>query len=87
MTRRINITVHDDVWRFLRDIPQGQRSRAINDALRAWVRSRRRSDAVADMDRLRNATGTIAVTTATGTIAVTTEEVVRWVREDREAGH
>ena len=78
MTHRINIIVHDDVWSFLRDIPQGQRSRTINDALRGWARSRRRSDAVADMDRLRN---------ATDTAAVTTEEVVRWVREDRDAGH
>ena len=78
MTRRINIIVHDDVWSFLRDIPQGQRSRTINEALRAWVRRRRRLDAVADMDRLRN---------ATGAKAVTTEEVVRWVREDRDEGH
>ena len=78
MTHRINIIVHDDVWGFLRDVPQGQRSRTINDALRAWVRRRRRLDAVADMDRLRN---------AAGAQAVTAEEVARWVREDRDAGH
>ena len=78
MTHRINIIVHDDVWGFLRDVPQGQRSRTINDALRDWVRRRRRLDAVADMDRLRN---------AAGAQAVTAEEVARWVREDRDAGH
>lgn len=78
MTHRINVIVHDDVWSFLRDIPQGQRSRTINDALRAWVQRRRRADAIADMDRLRN---------AAGTTAVTTEEIVRWIREDRDAGH
>ena len=78
MTHRINIVVHDDVWRFLRDVPQGQRSRTINEALRAWVRRRRRLDAAADMDRLRN---------DVGAQAVTAEEVVRWVREDRNAGH
>ena len=78
MTHRINIIVHDDVWSFLRDIPQGQRSRTINEALRAWVRRRRRLDAVADMDRLRS---------ATGAQAVTTEEVVRWIREDRDKAH
>ena len=78
MTHRINIIVHDDVWSFLRDIPQGQRSRTINNAIRAWVRRRRRADAVEDMDRLRNATGNGAVTAA---------EIMRWIREDRDEGH
>ncbi len=78
MTHRINIIVYDDVWRFLRDIPKGERSQTINDALRAWVRQRQHSDAAADMDRLRN---------APGATAVTTEEIVRWIREDRDAGH
>ena len=78
MAHRINIIVHDDVWRFLRDIPKGQRSRTINDALRAWVRRRRRSDAIADMDRLRN---------AVGATAVTTEEIVGWIRDGRDTGH
>ena len=76
MTHRINVIVQDDVWPFLRDIPKGQRSRVINDALRAWVRHQRRSDAMADMDRLRN---------AAGATAVTTEEIVRWIREGRAA--
>ena len=76
MTHRISIVVYDDVWEFLRDIPQDQRSRIINDALRAWVRERRRSESIADMDRLRN---------AAGATAVTTEEVVRWIREGRAA--
>ena len=78
MTHRINIIVHDDVWSFLSDIPLGQRSRTINDALRQWVRRRRRADAVEDMDRLRNASGSEAVTAA---------EIVRWIREDRQEGH
>ena len=78
MTHRINIMVHDDVWSFLRDVPQGQRSRTINNAIREWVRRRRRADAVEDMDRLRNATGNGAVTAA---------EIIRWIREDRDEGH
>ena len=78
MTHRINIIVHDDVWSFLRDVPQGQRSRTINNAIREWVRRRRRADAVEDMDRLRNATGNGAVTAA---------EIIRWIREDRDEGH
>lgn len=78
MTHRINIIVHDDVWSFLRGVPQGQRSRTINNAIREWVRRRRRADAVEDMDRLRNATGNGAVTAA---------EIMRWIREDRDEGH
>ena len=53
MSHRINITVNDDIWGFLKEVPQGERSRTINQALREWVR-RRRFDAVAEMDRLRS---------------------------------
>ena len=55
MSHRISITVNDDVWGFLKGIPQGERSRIINQALREWVR-RRRFDAVAEMDRVRSDT-------------------------------
>jgi hypothetical protein len=57
-------------------VPTGERSRAINEALRAWVTRRRRSDAIREMDALRAQLPKI-----------TTDEVVRWVREDREHGH
>lgn len=78
MSHRINIIVHDDVWRFLREVPQGARSRTVNLALREWARRRRRLDAMAEMDRLRSEAPAESITSA---------EIVRWIREDRERGH
>ena len=78
MSHRINIIVNDDIWGFLKEIPQGERSRTINQALREWARRRRRLDAAAEMDRLRR---------DTQAQSVTSEEIVRWIREEREQGH
>ena len=78
MSHRINVIVHDDVWRFLREVPQGERSRTINSALRDWALRHRRIDAAAEMDRLRNG--------AQASI-ITADEIVRWIREERERGH
>ena len=78
MSHRINIIVNDDIWGFLKQIPQGERSRAINQALREWVRRRRRFDAAAEMDRLRN---------DVEAESITSDEIVRWIREERERGH
>ena len=78
MSHRINIIVNDDVWRFLREVPQGERSRTINQALREWARRRRRHDAAADMDRLRSDAKSRSITSA---------DIVRWIREERERGH
>lgn len=76
MSRRINVMIDDDTWRLLGRVPAGERSRAINDALRAWVTRRRRSDAMREMEALRIQLPKIS-----------TEEVTRWIREDRERGH
>jgi predicted CopG family antitoxin len=76
MSRRINVMIDDDTWRLLGRVPVGERSRAINDALRAWVTRRRRSDAMREMEALRIQLPKIS-----------TEEVTRWIREDRERGH
>lgn len=76
MSRRINVMIDEDTWGFLGTVPAGERSRAINEALRAWVIRRQRRDAVRDMDALR-----------TQLPKTTTEEVTRWLREDREHGH
>lgn len=78
MSHRINIIVNDDIWGFLKQIPQGERSRTINQALREWVRRWRRFDAAAEMDRLRN---------DVEAESITTDEIVRWIREERERGH
>lgn len=76
MSKRINVMIDDDTWRFLARVPAGERSRAINEALRAWVARRRRTDAVREMDALR-----------TKLPKVSADEVARWIRDDREHGH
>jgi hypothetical protein len=76
MSRRINVMIDDDTWGFLGRVPAGERSRAINEALRAWITRRRRKDAVREMDALR-----------ADLPKVSTDEVARWVREDREQEH
>jgi hypothetical protein len=76
MSRRINIMIDEDTWGFLARVPAGERSRAINDALRAWITRRRRKDAVREMDALR-----------ADLPKVSTDEVSRWIREDREQEH
>ena len=78
MSHRINVIVTDDIWRFLKKIPQGERSRTINLALHEWAGKRRRLDAAAEMDRLRN---------EPMAQPVTTDEIVRWIKEDRDGGH
>ena len=76
MSRRINVMIDDDTWRMLEKVPLGERSRTVNEALRIWARQCRRREAAAEMDSLRAKLP-----------AVSTDEVVRWIREDREQGH
>lgn len=76
MSKRINVMIDEDTWGVLGKIPAGERSRAVNQALRAWVTRRRRGDAVREMDALRAQLP-----------KVSSDEVARWVREDREQGH
>ncbi len=76
MSRRINVIIDDDTWSLVEKIPLGERSRTVNQALRIWAERRRRRDSVAEMDTLR-----------TQLPKVSTDEVVRWIREDREHGH
>lgn len=52
------------------------RSRAINEALRAWVMGRRRNDATRELDALRARLP-----------PASTAEVVQWIRDEREQGH
>ena len=78
MSHRINVIINDDVWGFLKKIPQGERSRTVNLALREWAHRQRRLDAVAEMDRLRSDAEATSITSA---------EIVRWIREERERGH
>ena len=76
MSKRINVMIDEDTWGFLGRVPAGERSRAVNEALRAWVARRWRTDAVHEMDALRSQLPKI-----------NTDDEVRWIREDREQGH
>ncbi|MCP5197937.1 MAG: hypothetical protein H6974_14300 [Gammaproteobacteria bacterium] len=76
MSHRINVMIDEDTWDVLEQVPTGERSRTINEALRLWVKRCQRRDAVAQMEKLRAQLP-----------QVSTDEVVRWVREDREQGH
>ncbi len=76
MSKRINVMIDKDTRGFLERVPAGERSRTINEALRAWVARRRRNDAVREMEALR-----------TRLPKVSTDEVTRWIREDRQHGH
>ena len=76
MSKRINVMIDKDTWGFLECVPAGERSRAINEALRSWVTRRRRNDAVREMEALR-----------TRLPKISTDEVTRWIREDRQHGH
>jgi len=76
MSKRINVMIDADTWGFLGRIPAGERSRAINEALRAWATKRRRGDAAREMDALRAQMPKIS-----------TEDLARWVRDDRASGH
>lgn len=73
MPRRINIMVEEPAWRILEKLPRGERSKAINVAIVEWARMRKRRDAAARMDALSEELP-----------GVTTQEVVRWIRADRE---
>ena len=72
MSKRINVMIDEDTWGFLGRIPAGERSRAINEALRAWATRRRRGDAAREMDALRAQLPKIS-----------TAELARWIRDDR----
>ena len=76
MSKRINVMIDEDTWSVLGRIPAGERSRAINEAIRAWASRRQRRDSVREMDAIRARLP-----------QTSTEEVARWIREDREHDH
>lgn len=73
MTHRVNVLLEDEVWEVLSKAPRGERSRIVNRALAEWFGERGRADAAERMDHLRR-----------GLPPVSTEQVVEWIREDRE---
>jgi len=75
MTRRVNIMLEDAMWENIRKIPKGERSRVINSAILEWFRKYKRLSAVRKMDALKS-----------DIPPVSTEEIVKWIRADREHG-
>ena len=73
MARRVNIMMDEDSWRVLQRLPRGTRSRAVNAAIREWSGAAGKRDAAARMDALRARLP-----------AVETDQIVRWIREERE---
>ena len=73
MARRVNIMMDEDSWRVLQRLPRGTRSRAVNAAIREWSGAPGKRDASARMDALRARLP-----------AVETDQIVRWIREERE---
>ena len=73
MSHRVNVVIQDEAWDVLAKLPRGERSRAVSAAILEWARLRKRRDAVARMDEMR---ATLP--------PVSTDEVVRWLRQDRE---
>jgi hypothetical protein len=72
MSHRVNILLEDELWRVFQAIPKGERSRVINRALAAWVKTSKRDSAARRMDEIRRRLP-----------PVRTEEIVEWVRADR----
>ncbi|MCZ0944551.1 MAG: hypothetical protein OXJ53_15980 [Gammaproteobacteria bacterium] len=73
MSRRVNIMMDEEAWRVIERVPRGARSRAVNAAIREWSGKSMRQSAAARMDSLRARLP-----------SVPTEDVVRWIREERE---
>lgn len=73
MSHRVSIVMEDEAWDVLAKMPREERGRAVSAAILEWARLRKRRDAVARMDAIR---ATLP--------PVSTDEVVRWLRQDRE---
>lgn len=73
MSHRVTVMLDDDVWAALQEIPQGERSRFLNEAAAHEFLRRQREAAFA---RIR------ARAVGKAKLPGTTEE---WVREDRDS--
>ncbi len=73
MAHRINVVVEDKVWEQLREIPQGERSRLINQAVSETLLRLKREEAFARIEELRKTMKPVSGTAE------------QWVREDRDS--
>jgi hypothetical protein len=72
MSHRINVILDNEVWESLSQLPKGERSRLINNAIARELLRQQRQRAMEEMDRLRK------------TPRLTKETAEELVRRDRE---
>lgn len=73
MSHRINVMLDDQVWESLSQLPKGERSRVINQALQETLLRQRREEAFARIEELRK---------EMEPLGMSTEE---WIRRDRDS--
>ncbi len=73
MSHRINIVFDDAVWEQLQEVPKGERSRVVNQAVSESLVKYRRLKAIAALDELRKTISKVPGTSE------------QWVREDRDS--
>jgi CRISPR/Cas system-associated protein Csm6 len=72
MSKRINIAIEEDNWQLLDEMAAGERSLAVNLALREWAVRRKRVDAYRELDELRKVLPPASAA-----------EIAEWIRQDR----
>lgn len=73
MVHRVNIVLDDSAWLALQEVPRGERSKLISNAIKQMAEIQRRQKAALTMDQLGKKMP-----------LVTTKELVFWLRKDRE---
>jgi metal-responsive CopG/Arc/MetJ family transcriptional regulator len=73
MSHRINVMLDDEVWESLSQLPKGERSRFINQALQETLLRQRREEAFARIEELRK---------QMEPLGMSAEE---WIRRDRDS--
>lgn len=73
MVYRVNILFEDRVWEQLKNVPSGERSKAVNEALSDWLLRKQRLMASSEMDKLRKLAS-----------PVSTKDIVETLKQDRQ---
>lgn len=73
MAHRVNIMLDDHIWKELKQVPAGDRSRVVNAAIFDWLKTRQRISIAGKMDALRARIPTVS-----------SREITDWLRVDRE---
>ncbi len=72
MTYRINVALDETTWKALQEVPRGDRSKLICEAIRTIVATRRKIKAAQNMDALRKKMPPVPDKT-----------IISWIRQDR----